>query len=172
MDVLMFNWRLTVDYNELNYVFTYAMEVIWQLLKSVCIIHIYLIVPWAVAWQDKYCLSIGLRSVNTYCQLKRLQGLPPADNAAATMAVQISLQGILTIIMLNCFNDYKNMLTFWIIAKIWLDSSRWNQLWNNNTCCLSYTANNTPAYSLATLGAMPSSAMVLTTKGGIFCLQH
>ena len=53
---------------------------------------------------------------------------------------------------------------FWIISWILLDPSRWYQLWNNNTCCLPYTANAMPGDALATLGARASAAIVLTPK--------
>ena len=49
---------------------------------------------------------------------------------------------------------------------IWLDPSRWNQLWNQNRC-LSYTANTIPYYTLTTLGARASASMVLISKAGI-----
>ena len=61
----------------------------------------------------------------------------------------------------------KDIITFWIVSWIWLNPSRWNQLWNNNACCLSCTANNIPADVLATLGARASAGMVLTPKAGI-----
>ena len=43
---------------------------------------------------------------------------------------------------------------------------------SRDPCCLPYTANNTPAGALGTLGARASAGMVLTTKAGIFRLQH
>ena len=52
---------------------------------------------------------------------------------------------ILTLNMLNCW---------------W---SRWNWHWNNNICCLSYTADTMPAVAPVNLGARPSARMVLTT---------
>ena len=80
---------------------------------------------------------------------------------------------MLTLSMLTFFKDYKkytlySVFTFWIVSWLWLDLSRWNQLWNNNTCCLSYRANAMLADALATLEepvhqqAMPG--MVLTPK--------
>ena len=78
-----------------------------------------------------------------------------------------------TLNMLNCFlKIIKDIFTFWIISWDWLDPRRWNELWNTNTCCLSYTANTMSADALTTLGARASAGMVLTTKVGIFGFQH
>ena len=43
---------------------------------------------------------------------------------------------------IHCFKVYErhiNVLNH--IFGSWLDQSRWNQLWNTNTCCLPHTAN-------------------------------
>ena len=77
-----------------------------------------------------------------------------------------------TLNMLNCSKFIKDVFTFWIVFWIWLNPNGWNQLWSNNTYCLSYTANATPADELATLGASASAGMVLTPKPEIFRLQH
>ena len=73
---------------------------------------------------------------------------------------------------LNCFKITRDIFTFWIVSWIWLGPSRWNQPWNNNRCCLCYTANTMPADALGTLGARASTGMVLTPKAGIFRRQH
>ena len=65
-----------------------------------------------------------------------------------------------------------NVFTFWIVSRIRLDSNRWNWLWNNNTCCLSYTTNTVLADSLATLGASASAGIVLILKAEIFHSLH
>ena len=38
----------------------------------------------------------------------------------------ISSKLLLTLNKLNCFKDYKDIFTFWVIYRIWLDPSRWN----------------------------------------------
>ena len=51
----------------------------------------------------------------------------------------------------------------------------WDKLWNNNTCCLSYTPNTMPADALTTLGASASAGLVLhvlTCKAGIFHIHR
>ena len=69
----------------------------------------------------------------------------------------------LTLNMLNCFKDHKDTFTFWIVSWIWLE------LWNNNTCCLSYPSNAMPADALVEANA--SVGMVLTPKARLFHLQ-
>ena len=66
--------------------------------------------------------------------------------------------------MLNCFKDYKRYGK--ILNWIWLDPSRWNKLFNDKTCCLSYTATayTRPAEAVAALGARASAVTVLTPK--------
>ena len=66
----------------------------------------------------------------------------------------------------------KDMFRFWIVSWIWHDPSRWNELWNNKTCCPFHTANTMPADALATLGASASTGMILTPKAGIFRLRR
>ena len=44
--------------------------------------------------------------------------------------------------------------------------------WNDNTCCLSYTANSMPVDALATSGARASLGMVLKLKVKTFHLKH
>ena len=73
--------------------------------------------------------------------------------------------------MPSCFKDnlkYIHILNH-ILDLAWPKLIKLN-LWNNNTCCLSHTANNMPADALATLGASASAHMVLTPKDGIFHL--
>ena len=43
-----------------------------------------------------------------------------------------------------------------------------NEVWNNNTCCLSYIANTIPDDALTILWASAPAGMILTTKAGIF----
>ena len=74
------------------------------------------------------------------------------------------LATLLTLNMLNYYKNNKNILTCWIVSWILFGYWRWNLLWNNNTCCLSYTANTMDADVLATLGASASAGMVLTPK--------
>ena len=62
----------------------------------------------------------------------------------------------------NYSNVIKDTFSFWIISWIWLDPSRWIELWNKNACCLSYTPNNMFANALVTLGAKASEGMVLS----------
>ena len=57
----------------------------------------------------------------------------------------------------------KDILVFCTLSWIWLDPRRWNQLWNNNTFCLSYTAN-TMSDALAPKDTSASAGMVLSPK--------
>ena len=66
----------------------------------------------------------------------------------------------LTYNMLNYLKDYKRF-RFWIISWIWLDPNSWNQLWNNNRCCVSYIAN---IMSIFKISARPRT---LTGKTGV-----
>ena len=66
----------------------------------------------------------------------------------------------------------KDIFTFCILSWIWLDPSRLNYVWNNNTYCLSYAPSTIPADVLATLRARASAGVVLTPKAGIFRFQH
>ena len=78
-------------------------------------------------------------------------------------ACQVHLLSI-TLDMLKCFKNHKRYILILIVSWIWFHSSRWNQLWNNNTCCLFSRAM--PADALATLGARASTSMVLAPKSG------
>ena len=66
--------------------------------------------------------------------------------------------------MLNCSKIIKDIFTSCLICCIWLDTSRWNKLWNKSTCCLCHTVHTMPVKALATLRASASAGMVLTPK--------
>ena len=73
------------------------------------------------------------------------------------------LVSYLFISILNFLTIIKFIFTFWTVSFVWLDLSRWNKRWNNNVCCLPYTANFMAADAQATLGAS-AAGMVLTPK--------
>ena len=50
----------------------------------------------------------------------------------------------------------------------WLDPSIWSQLWNINTCCLSYESNIMTTDALMTLAASASARIALTPKARLF----
>ena len=65
------------------------------------------------------------------------------------------------------------MFAIWIISWILLDPSGGNLLWNNSTCCLSYTANITPADALVTSGARASEELIIIFLYWLFIVfQH
>ena len=114
-----------------------------------------------------------------YCHLQDVSHLVETSMLSVTIPAQqlhanhsfISIF-ILTLNVLNCFNDYKRYIHTLnhILDLVW--PSRWNYLWNNNICYLSNIPKTMPADALATLGAKASAGMVLNHKAGIFRLQH
>ena len=77
-----------------------------------------------------------------------------------------------TLNILNLFQRLQNMNTHFNLSWMWPNPSRWNEFWNNNTCCPSYAAKITPADVLTTLWSRASAGMVLAPQSGIFRLQH
>ena len=74
--------------------------------------------------------------------------------------------------LLNYLKIMKDIFTFSIVSWNMLNTSRLNSLWNQNICCLSYTANDMSADALLTLGVRASTGMALIPKAGIFRFQH
>ena len=83
--------------------------------------------------------------------------------------------------MLNCFKDYKRCILILNRFLVFLDKSGWNQLWNNITCCLSYTTNRMACLlcfgdfrsrSISRHGIDPQSRNILSPASGELIVYH
>ena len=72
---------------------------------------------------------------------------------------QEKIPAVLTLNMLNCFEDCKDVFTFLIMFWV-LFSRRPNSQCNKLTCCISYTVNATSADALASQWARASAGML------------
>ena len=110
--------------------------------------------------------------IQFFSNLKKVSFIPLIkDQSLEALRYLLYFIWTLTLIIVNCVKDYEIYIH---ILNCISDLVRFKFMiltLNNNTCRLSYKANNMPV-ALATLGTRASAGMALTPKSVLLCLHH